>query len=670
MFDSINKNNFLMSLFVRSDSIRLPKKYLVDLNHQYNLLSFISYRTERHFDLCFLLPFNDMNSPLTKFIKSIVLDANIYYGSNENLIQRAFGALVLNSKQWLIRYTCDDPLKDFSHLEGLLKKCQELDSSQPYCVTSEFPESEIPYGLGWEIYSLGALRELSSYTWDSYSSEHISPAYNCLNLPIIYFEPSYFDCKYVFPVKAKSCALTFSIDTDVDLALIQSLPPSCLSIYNDFSVKSLLEHYLSISQVLEAPSSKADLINKTSNNSSYSFKSRFSRTAFDYVSTVLDSDLSSTCPTNYIEKIEKFFTYRTKAFGSIAMANGTATLVTALKAIGIKEGDEVVVSPLTMSSPSIAVMACGAVPVWCDIDPKTLLITAQNIKSVLTNKTKAVIFVSLYGRFDHLPEISNFCSEHGLFLIEDNAESDFPFVQDTIYQLYGDFASYSFQSSKNFTCGEGGMLVCRTERDWLKALQLSCLGYTRKSDGSRISKAEIQQISAIRHTTIGENYRLSELLAAVVFSQLEDEGFLMDSRRISALSQLDEISKYSLSESYKVTYANFSAWGVPIIFKNTETAIQFVKLYNSSGSRNCYPSWRLAPEEPSFDVDLNMLQIQNLLGIGFERYKELFLLVRSTLPVAFDIRARLVGLRTNHWSKKSLVSDLRKLHSIFLSLST
>ena len=141
------------------------------------------------------------------------------------------------------------------------------------------------------------------------------------------------------------------------------------------------------------------------------------------------------------------------------MVNGTSTLHMALEAAGVGPGDEVICPPLTMSSTSIAVLQANAVPVFADVDRDTFLITAETIKEVMTDKTKAIITVSLYGLAPQMREIMQLAEQHHLIVIEDNAECYGAYQDDKLVGTYGHMASYSFQSSKHLTAGEGGIVI-------------------------------------------------------------------------------------------------------------------------------------------------------------------------------------------------------------------
>ena len=197
----------------------------------------------------------------------------------------------------------------------------------------------------------------------------------------------------------------------------------------------------------------------------------------DYVSQVLDNAFATSLNSVFTNKLEAAFAKRFNSSYAIAHCNGTATMHTALAALGVKAGDEVIVPPLTMTSTSLAVLHNGSIPVFADVDPDTFLITAESIEKVITSKTKAVITVSLYGLSPDYDEILKICRKHNLFLIEDNAECFLGKYKGKIVGEFGDFSSFSFQASKHLTTGEGGMLICNNEEYADNARRFSCLGY-------------------------------------------------------------------------------------------------------------------------------------------------------------------------------------------------
>ena len=165
-----------------------------------------------------------------------------------------------------------------------------------------------------------------------------------------------------------------------------------------------------------------------------------------YIQEVLNGQFSSSNTYQMVTRLETSFAEKFHVKHAVAMVNGTATLHMALEAAGVGPGDEVICPPLTMSSTSIAVLHANAVPVFADVDRDTFLITAANIKKVITKKTKAIITVSLYGLAPQMEEIMEVARNHHLTVIEDNAECYGAYQEGKPVGTFGDMASYSFQS--------------------------------------------------------------------------------------------------------------------------------------------------------------------------------------------------------------------------------
>ena len=165
----------------------------------------------------------------------------------------------------------------------------------------------------------------------------------------------------------------------------------------------------------------------------------------------------------YNNRLEAAFAKQFNTKFAIGHCNGTATLHVALMAVGVQAGDEVIVPALTMSSTSIPVVLCGAIPIFADSDINTFEISAESIEKCITPKTKAIITVSLFGLAPDYDKILKLCKKYNIALIEDNAECFLGKYKGKLVGEFGDFASFSFQASKHLTAGEGGMLICNSE---------------------------------------------------------------------------------------------------------------------------------------------------------------------------------------------------------------
>jgi dTDP-4-amino-4,6-dideoxygalactose transaminase len=190
---------------------------------------------------------------------------------------------------------------------------------------------------------------------------------------------------------------------------------------------------------------------------------------------------------------------------AIGVASGTDALHLALRAAGIKEGDEVITSPFTFIATAEAVSYCGARPVFLDVDPLTFNIDVARIEAAITPRTRAILPVHLFGQPADLAPIRDICLRHGLRLIEDCAQSFGAAYGGRQTGAWGDLGCFSFFPSKNLGCyGDGGMVV--TNDDALaEAVRVL------RNHGSKVR---------YHHSVIGYNSRLDELQAVVLRAKL------------------------------------------------------------------------------------------------------------------------------------------------------
>jgi dTDP-4-amino-4,6-dideoxygalactose transaminase len=186
---------------------------------------------------------------------------------------------------------------------------------------------------------------------------------------------------------------------------------------------------------------------------------------------------------------------------AVLMANGTVTIEVALRAAGIGWGDEVIVPAYTFQATAAAPMAAGAIPVIVDVDPATYCIDPRQVEAAITPRTRGVIPVHLGAQMADMDALMDIAQRHGLVVIEDAAHAHGARWRGRGAGAIGHFGSFSLQSSKILTTGEGGVLLCRSEE--LAARAASLIDCGRPHDAEE------------RLVTMGANYRLSELQAAL-----------------------------------------------------------------------------------------------------------------------------------------------------------
>jgi dTDP-4-amino-4,6-dideoxygalactose transaminase len=203
----------------------------------------------------------------------------------------------------------------------------------------------------------------------------------------------------------------------------------------------------------------------------------------------------------------------------VSVNSGTAALFLALKALDIKNGDEVIVPSFSFIATASPVILCGATPIFADIDPITYTIKPDEVEKLITSKTKAIMPVHLYGHPAEMKPIMDIAKDHDLKVIEDACQAHGAMAYGHMVGTIGDIACFSYFPSKNMTvAGEGGMITTNDE-ELAKKMDMM-------KDHGRID----------RHTStmFGFNFRLSEIHAAIGRIQLKHLPDWIEARRKNA----------------------------------------------------------------------------------------------------------------------------------------
>lgn len=187
----------------------------------------------------------------------------------------------------------------------------------------------------------------------------------------------------------------------------------------------------------------------------------------DEVQTVIDVMQTAVPLTQgkYQEQFQKKFCEYTGAKHAFALNNATAALELTAQLCQFKANDEVIIPAHTFTATAYPFIKKGAKIVWADIDLKTRVITAQTIEQCITEKTKAIVVVHLYGYCADIPAIMQLAKKHELIVIEDTAQALGVSINNQMAGTFGDFGIFSFHSHKNIsTLGEGGMLVVKDKK--------------------------------------------------------------------------------------------------------------------------------------------------------------------------------------------------------------
>ena len=193
---------------------------------------------------------------------------------------------------------------------------------------------------------------------------------------------------------------------------------------------------------------------------------------------------------------------------ALAIANGTVAIETALLGLGLKRGAEVIVSSVTFVASASGILMAQGIPVFADVVPETCQISAEDIERKITRRTAGIVVVHYGGYPADMTAIKRVARKHGLFVLEDCAHAQGTEWKGRKVGAIGDLGTFSFQGSKSLTSGEGGAIISDD-----RTLIEDCYAYHHIGRALGSKKYE--------HTTVGPNYRLSELQAAVLNTQLK-----------------------------------------------------------------------------------------------------------------------------------------------------
>jgi len=220
----------------------------------------------------------------------------------------------------------------------------------------------------------------------------------------------------------------------------------------------------------------------------------------------------------YPRRFEEAFANYIGVKHAVSLPSCTSGLHLALAALGIGSGDEVIVPDLTWIASTAPISYVGATPVFADIDERTWCLSAESVRACLTENTKAILPVDLYGGVPDYSALRTIADEHGLKIIEDSAEAIGSEFNGRKAGALGDVATFSFHGSKTFTTGEGGMLVTNDDAVQSRVMQLRDHG---RAPGD----------VHFKNTEVAFKYKMSPVAAAIGLAQVERAEELVARKR-------------------------------------------------------------------------------------------------------------------------------------------
>ncbi len=268
------------------------------------------------------------------------------------------------------------------------------------------------------------------------------------------------------------------------------------------------------------------------------------------VTEVLQSGVLITTKGKYGKMLEKEFAEKLGVKYAYACNSGSAAVHVAIAAINPNPGDEIITTSVTDMGALTPIIFQGAIPVFADVCPKTLNVTAETIEKVLSDKTKAIIVTHLFGNPCEMKAIMELADSRNIPVIEDTAQSFMAKCAGKYAGTIGAIGAFSFQQGKQMTTGEGGIVVTNND-----ALARRMYLFINKAWGYGDANPD--------HYFASLNYRMTELQAAVSYEQLKKLDFSVSQRQKMAqlldekIADIDGIESYKPAESSTMTYWKF-----------------------------------------------------------------------------------------------------------------
>jgi len=249
---------------------------------------------------------------------------------------------------------------------------------------------------------------------------------------------------------------------------------------------------------------------------------------------------------------------------AISMTNGTVALYCCLKSLGIGQGDEVIIPDMTFIATANAVIMAGATPLFCDIYHDTLCINVEHAENLITDRTKAIMPVHLYGQSADMIKIMALANANNIYVIEDAAQGVGVMFLEKHVGTFGDLGILSFYGNKTITCGEGGIVLTNSD-------ELAQICYRLKNHGR-------DKKGIFKHDHIGFNFSFTEMQAAIGIAQMKKLDRIIAKKKkvndyyIENLEELDNLKSISVDIRCNPVY-----WFTSFLTDNKEGLMKYLR---------------------------------------------------------------------------------------------
>lgn len=271
----------------------------------------------------------------------------------------------------------------------------------------------------------------------------------------------------------------------------------------------------------------------------------------------------------YLKKFETKFAEFIGIKYATGVSNGTVAIHLALVALGIGEGDEVIVPTFTYIASANPIAQVGAIPVFCDSDRETWQMSPEDIEAKITPKTKAIMVAHLYGHPCDMEKIMKVAQKHNLLVIEDCAEAIGSKFNGKCVGSFGDIACFSFFGNKTITTGEGGMVVTNDPILYDRAVRFKGQGLAKYRE--------------YWHDVAGFNYRMTNIEAAIGLAQLEQAETFISKKRQIAQWYMEELKDLPLEFNKEHDNIFHTYWMVSCLVDSIEKREDFRNFLKERG---------------------------------------------------------------------------------------
>lgn len=329
-----------------------------------------------------------------------------------------------------------------------------------------------------------------------------------------------------------------------------------------------------------------------------------------YVNECLDTGWISS-KGQFVERFEKSFADYLGVKHAVSVCNGTVALHLALKSLDIKEGDEIIVPSFTYIASVNAITYCGAKPIFCDSELEYWQIDPKQIETLITDRTRAILLVHLYGHPCNIVPIKAIAEKHNLAIVEDCAESLGSKYENRLMGSFGEISTFSFFGNKTITTGEGGMVATNND-------ELAKIARKLRGQGLHDNKE-------YWHDIVGYNYRMTNICAALGCAQLESiNNKIIRKREIAGLYK-EHLLGLPLTTHKESDFAYHTYWMNSILLENCDLR-DGLRYHLREHGIETRPFFWGAHTMPMYNTPLINLPVTEFLsqaGINLPSYPEL-----------------------------------------------